>query len=72
MPASRLYPANCKNAAAMQRERLRMYAELAEMIAGAKRTMARSRALLAEVDAVLAREKLPLVTQQVAAFDANR
>ncbi len=57
MPESLLYPADCKSAAAMQRERLRMCAELVEVIAGAKKTVARSRALLAEVDTVLAREK---------------
>ncbi len=72
MPASRLYPAVCKSAATMQRERLRLYAELAEIIAGAKQTIAHSRALLAEVDVVLAREKLPLVSQHVVALDANR
>ncbi len=72
MPESRLYPAVCKSAAAMQRERLRLYADLAEIIAGAKRTVAHSRALLAEVDAVLAREKLPLVTHHILSFDANR
>ncbi len=72
MPASRLYPADCKSAATMQRERLRIYAELAEVIAGAKRTIAHSRALLAEVDTVLAKAKLPLLAEHLFSFDANR
>jgi hypothetical protein len=42
---------------------------LMEVTVAAQRTMARSRALLAEVDAVLAREKLPLVTLKVSSFD---
>ncbi len=69
MPASRLYPAVCKSAASMQRERLRLYAELAEIIAGAKQTIAHSRALLAEVDVILARHKLPLLAQHISCFD---
>ena len=56
--------------AAMQRERMRMRAELTEVIVAAQRTVARSRALLVEVEAVLAREKLPLVTPQVSPLDA--
>jgi hypothetical protein len=62
--------ANRKTAAAMQRERVRMRAELTEVIVAAQRTVARSRALLVEVEAVLAREKLPLVALQVLPLDA--
>jgi hypothetical protein len=69
MPESRLYPVDCTSVAAMQSERIRMRAELMEVTVAAQRTMARSRALLAEVDAVLAREKLPLVTLKVSSFD---
>ncbi len=69
MPAFRPYPADCKSAATMQRERLRMYAELAEVITGARQTLARSRALLAEVDVILARHKLPLLAQHISCFD---
>jgi hypothetical protein len=47
-------------AAAMASDRLRMQADLVEVIAGAQRTLAQSRALLTEVEAILAREKLPL------------
>lgn len=67
MPESRHYPADRKSAAAMQSERLRMRAELLEVIVGARRTMAQSRALLIEVEAVLAREKLPLVAPEILA-----
>jgi hypothetical protein len=62
-------PCDRKTAAAMQRERMRMRAELTEVIVAAQRTVARSRALLVEVEAVLAREKLPLVTPQVSPLD---
>jgi len=42
-----------------------LHTELTDVIVGARRTVARSRALLAEVDAVLAREKLPLLAPQI-------
>ena len=47
--------------AAMANDRLRMQADLVEMITGAQRTLAQSRALLTEVETILAREKLPLL-----------
>jgi hypothetical protein len=46
---------------AMQSERLRMRAELLETIAAAQRTVARSRALLAQADVIPGREKFPLL-----------
>jgi hypothetical protein len=70
MRDSLLEPADRKTAAAMQSERVRMRAELTEVIVAAQRTVARSRALLIEVEAVLAREKLPLVAPQVSLLDA--
>ena len=48
-------------AASTQSARSRMHLELVEVIAAARHTIARSRALLAEADTVLAREKLPLI-----------
>jgi len=51
---------------------MRMRAELAEVIVAAQRTVARSRALIAEVDAVLAREKSLLLAPRVSSFDAGR
>jgi hypothetical protein len=45
----------------MQDQRLRMRMELVEVIANARDTIARSWLLLAEADAILAREKLPLL-----------
>lgn len=51
--------------AAVASDRLRIQAELVEVIAGAQRTLAQSRALLTEVDAILAREKLPLLTARI-------
>jgi len=58
MPAP-LYPIDSTTAvSAMRNERLRMHAELAELIAGTRRTIAQSQALLLEVDAILAKEKL--------------
>ena len=48
-------------AASMESARTRMHLELVEVIAAARQTVARSRALLAEADAILAREKLPLI-----------
>ena len=47
-------------------------AELAEVIVAAQRTVARSRALIAEVDAVLAREKSLLLAPRDSSFDAGR
>jgi hypothetical protein len=69
---SLLQPVDRKTVAAMQSEKLRMRAELVEVIAAAQRTVARSRALLAEVDAVLAKDKLLLVTPEISSFDAGR
>jgi hypothetical protein len=43
---------------AMRNERLRTHAELTELIAGTRRTIAQSQALLLEADAILAKEKL--------------
>jgi len=68
MVDSLLQPADRKTVATMQSERMRMRAELTEVVVAAQRTVARSRALLAEVDAVLAREKLPLLTPQISSF----
>jgi len=67
-----LYPVDCKSVAAMHSERMRMRAEVMEVMVAAKRTVAQSRALLAEVDAVLAREKLPLVMPQVSSVIGDR
>jgi hypothetical protein len=53
-----------ESATAMQSERLRMRAELVETITAARRTVARSRALLAEADVILGREKFPLLVPQ--------
>jgi hypothetical protein len=62
MAESSLQSCDPKNAAAVMRsERLRMQAELVEVIAGTRQTINQSRALLAEADGVLAREKLPLL-----------
>jgi hypothetical protein len=55
------------SAAVMFSERLRVRAELLELIIGTRQTMAQSWALLAEADAILAREKLPLVAPMVLA-----
>ena len=66
-----LHPADCNTVAVMRSERLRMRMELGEMVAGAKLTISQSRALLAEVDAILAREKLPIVPPLVSSFDAG-
>jgi hypothetical protein len=52
-------PTDRKAVDALQSERSRMQAEVGNVIAGAHRTLAQSRALLAEVDAFLAREKTP-------------
>ena len=54
-------------AASLQSLRARMQVELMEAIAGARQTMARSRALLAEADAILAKERLPLIAPQLLA-----
>jgi hypothetical protein len=55
MPEFPLQPV--ESVTAMQSERLRMRAEHLEVIAGAQRTVAQSRALLAEADIILSREK---------------
>ena len=52
-----------QSAADMRDQRLRTRMELAEVIANARDTIARSWLLLAEVDAILAREKLPLLSR---------
>jgi hypothetical protein len=54
---------DCQTIAKMQSERLRMRAELVEVIANARDTIARSWLLLAEADAMLAREKSPLLNR---------
>jgi len=59
--APRLQSTDSNIMADMASERLRMQADLVEAIAGAQRTLAQSRALLTEVDVILAREKLPLL-----------
>jgi ABC-type Fe3+/spermidine/putrescine transport system ATPase subunit len=61
MLAPRTHPTGSNALAVIQSERLRMRAELMQLIAGARQTIARSRALLTEVDALLANEKLPLL-----------
>lgn len=53
-------------------ERSRMQAEVGNVIAGAHRTLAQSRALLAEVDAFLARKKTPLSTPRVSIAKPTR
>jgi len=65
MLESLLQPAGRKTVAALQSDRVRLRGELKEVIVGAQRTVARSRALLAEIDAVLARERLPLPGPQI-------
>jgi hypothetical protein len=57
---------------AMHSERSRMQAEVGNVIAGAHRTLAQSRALLAEVDAFLAREKTPPSPPRAAIPKATR
>lgn len=57
-----------RSAATMQLERQRMHVELSEVIAGVRRTIIRSRALLAQADAVIAREKLPLIAPHLLAW----
>jgi hypothetical protein len=54
-------------AAVMRSERLRVQAELIEVMAGTRQTITQSRALLAEADVVLARGKLPLIKLQARA-----
>jgi hypothetical protein len=61
-----------KGIAAMQSERSRMQAEVGNAIAGAERTLAQSRALLAEVDAFLAREKTPPSNPRASLAKASR
>jgi hypothetical protein len=63
MREPQLQPA--ESVTAMQSERLRMRAELLEVIAGARRTMAQSRTLLAEADIILGREKFPLLVPRL-------
>jgi len=70
MPKLLRHTVDCMSVAIMRSERLRQRAELVEVIAGTKQTLARSRALLAEVDAILAREKSILSAPQVSFFDA--
>jgi ABC-type lipoprotein export system ATPase subunit len=49
----------------MQSDRLRVRTELMELIAGARRTIAESQALLTQADAILADEKVtPLVKSE--------
>ena len=52
-----------QSAADVRDQRLRMRMELTEVIANARDTIARSWLLLAEADAILAREKLPLLSR---------
>jgi ABC-type oligopeptide transport system ATPase subunit len=59
----------------MRNERLRMRRESAEVIEGARQTIAQSRALIVEADAILAAEKHCRITphltsQSLSAFDA--
>ena len=63
------FPACDPNSAAevMCSERLRVQAELVEVMAGARQTISQSRALLAEADVILARGKLPLIRRQTGA-----
>ena len=58
MVDSLLQPADRKTVATMQSERMRMRAELTEVVVAAQRTVARSRALLAEVDAGFGQRKI--------------
>ena len=54
-------------AASLRSLRARMHLELMEAITGARQTLARSRVLLVEADAVLARERLPLIATPLSA-----
>lgn len=56
-----------QSATDMQNQRLRMRMELVEVIANARETIDRSWLLLAEADAILAKEKLPLLGQPASA-----
>ena len=51
----------------LRSERLRVQAELIEVMAGTRRTITQSRTLLAEADAILARGKLPPIRRQAGA-----
>ena len=59
--AASIQSADSNLIAVIASDRLRMRADLVEVIAGTQRTLAQSRALLTEVDVILAREKLPLL-----------
>jgi hypothetical protein len=65
MLESRFSPASRESPAALQKQRQRIRAEVREVIAGARKTMDQSRLLLAEADAILAREGLPHATPDV-------
>ena len=65
-------PTDRKAVDALQSERSRMQAEVGNVIAGAHRTLAQSRALLAEVDAFLAREKTPPSTPRALIAKGHR
>jgi hypothetical protein len=65
MAESPFHPCEPNSAAALMRsERLRVQAELIEVMAGTRETITQSRALLTEADVVLARGKLPLIGRQ--------
>jgi hypothetical protein len=72
MMKSQPHSADRKGIAAMHSDRSRMQAEVGNVIAGAHRTLAQSRAWLAEVDAFLAREKTPPSTPRAAIAKAAR
>jgi hypothetical protein len=64
MLAPPLYAPDRKTVFDLRSERLRMRLEIVELIAGARRTIVESRALLVEADDVLAKEKLLFVKCQ--------
>lgn len=68
MLKSILPPADPKSAATMQLERNQMRADLIELMAGARRTMIRSRVLIGQADAILARGKSPLIAPHISGW----
>ena len=58
MPAPLLHPTDWRVLSLVERNKLRLHAEFEDVIAGTRRTIAQSRALLVEADAILAREKI--------------
>jgi hypothetical protein len=53
-----LHPTDRRALSVVQRDKLRLRAEFDDVVAGTRRTIAQSRALLVEADAILARERI--------------